>query len=129
MDNSFAFRLESATQAKYVLSAKKKLKGTSIFVNKDYTAAEQKTRYQLRTVQKVLRQTPNNLKIRLGDLCIYINDKKFVWSEDGLISFKKHDVDFLNDVLNRCGANYKAILKTPDHRNVHSDELSSSEMA
>lgn len=99
---SVCFTLESRMQAANVISAKKELKGQAIYLQKDYTAVEQNVRYNMRQISKKISKSCTNIKVRLGEFCIYINNKKYTWSNGKVIANTNSDAEFLNSLLAKC---------------------------
>lgn len=96
------FTLESSTQAYNVTSAKNKLKGRSVYIQKDYTEEEQNVRYNLRQISKKISKSNSNVKVRLGEFCIYLNNKKYIWSKGKVLANSEMDAQFLNGLLAQC---------------------------
>lgn len=100
------FTLESSTQAFNVTSAKKKLMGKPIYIQKDYTEDEQNVRYNLRQLSKDISKKDSTVKVRLGEFCIYINNYKYTWSKYKIMANTGADAEYLNKLLNKF--NYQA---------------------
>ena len=64
----------AATQT--ILAAKGNLKRQSIFIQKNYTAHDQHIKYNLRKLSKKIMEDSSSTKTKLGEFCIYIDDKK-----------------------------------------------------
>lgn len=99
---SFLITLDTNLQAVSALSARSKLKDKAIFIQKDYTTEEQNVRYNLRKINRNISKHKNNLKIRMGEFCIYINNKKFSWSLDSAVAYSKDDAEYLRILLSDC---------------------------
>lgn len=100
------FTLESSMQVLNVTSAKNKLKGKTIFIQKDYTEGEQNVRYNLRQLSKGISKSKQTVKVRLGEFCIFINNIKYTWSMGKIMANTSADAVFLNNLLTEC--NYPA---------------------
>ena len=88
-----------------VLIARKKLKGRSIYIQKDFTAQEQHIRFKLRQISKIIRDKNSSIKVRLGDLTIFIDDRKFTWNNNKIIAFSGSNVEFLKNIFSQCNIN------------------------
>ncbi|XP_059216628.1 uncharacterized protein LOC131998105 [Stomoxys calcitrans] len=69
---SFVFTLDTNSQVQNILNTKEKLHGQFIYIQKDYTAVEQSTRYNLRQVGKIVSQHKKDVKVRLGEFCLFL---------------------------------------------------------
>lgn len=107
----FMFCLESSTTVQSILAAKSKLKGKKIFIQKDYTEDDQKKRYNLRRISKSISAKKPNIKVRLGEFCVYIDDKKYTWSSGKLNAFSEADSDFLRKILSECECSVEVVCK------------------
>ena len=108
--NTVMFNLDSSAAVQKVLGAKRKLKGLTIFIQKDFTAQEQTTRYHLRQIVKKLKYKNNSLNIKLGEFCFFINNKKFQCKNDSVIAFSKEDFNFLKDLFQKSECKYEIIV-------------------
>jgi len=109
--NSYVVTLSNAAQAASVLTNKKRLKGTSIYIQKDYTKIEQSTRYHLRQIRKVIVTADKKAKVKFGEFCIYVNDCKFTWSDNHLVSTDVKDAEMLNSILENTNANIAIVVR------------------
>ena len=100
--NLFMFQLDTVSSAQKVLAASGRLKGQPIFISKDFTSQEQNTRYKLRKITKAIRAKNKSLKIKHGDLCIYINDIRFTFYNDKICAKSASDADFLKNIFSEC---------------------------
>lgn len=89
------FTLETYLQATNVLAAKNKLKGSKIFIQKD----EQNTRFNLRQLNKKILNLNMNIKVRLGEVCTFINNKKYTWMLGKFIAYSNDDANYLKNLL------------------------------
>ena len=96
---SFTVTLGSTSQAMNILAAKGKLKGTTLYVKKDYTKSEQNTKYNLRQLRKALTNADKNIKTRLGEFCIFINDYKYYWSNGKIVAMSNKEAALLSILL------------------------------
>lgn len=108
--NGFVFSLNSALEADAVIAARAKLKGSSIFIQKDSTAEERHKMYNLRQLGKNIRKIDGSLKIRHGHSRIYINDKMFTWANGNAITSKAADADFLRRLVAKANYNCNVIV-------------------
>ena len=102
---SYIFNLESSMMTQNLLAARTKLKGKSIYIQRDFTAQEQHTRFKLRQISKNLREKNKSLKVRLGDFSMFVNDKKFVWNDNKVIAYSTSDAEFLRNIFIQCNIN------------------------
>lgn len=61
---SFVFTLDTTGQAQKILTVKGKIIAQQIFIQNDYTTADQSTRLNLRRVSKVISKHKKYLKVR-----------------------------------------------------------------
>ena len=108
--NAVLFGLESHAAVQNVLATKQKLRGRSVFIQRDYTSHEQHTRYNLRHLSKTIKSKNSSINIKLGEFCIYISNKKFTWKNDNIIAFSYEDAEFLKDLLRKCKYNYNIVI-------------------
>lgn len=99
---SFVFSLDSALQVNNIIAAKRHLKGTTIFVQKDYTADERNKRFQLRQLGKNITKLGDKIKVRFGEFCIYVNDIQFTWNKGKVEAAKIQDVEFLRGIVTKA---------------------------
>lgn len=122
--NTFLFTLETNLQAVNVLEAKNKIRGTKIFIQKDYTKEEQNMRYNLRHINKSISKYNMNIKVRLGEFCTYINDKKYTWEDGKLVALSNTDAETLRNLLVKANLSTAVIVKnrsTTKHISLTSD--------
>lgn len=103
---SCLFTLETSSQANNVLTAKGKLKGQQIYIHKDYTEDDQCSRYNLRQISKVISKSKKDVKVRLGEFAIFINDKKFTWFNGKIKAYSDNDTEYLRKLFDECGCSY-----------------------
>lgn len=115
--NTYLFSLESQLQAVNVLAVKNKLKGRNIFIAKDYTKEEQNIRYNLRKVIANIAKHNANVKRRLGEFCIYIDDIKYFWSSGKLVANSIADAEFLKGLLSKGKYNVEVFVNDKVHVN------------
>lgn len=108
---TFLFTLETYLQANNVLAAKDKLKGDMIFIQKDYTKEEQDTRYNLRQLNKKISNLNLNIKVRLGEFCTFINNKKYTWMLGKFVAYSNEDADYLKNLLIQANYSMDVIVK------------------
>lgn len=99
---SFCFTLETSMQAYNVISAKRKLDGQNIFIQKDYTEEEQNVRYNLRQISKNIAKHDKSIKVRLGEFCIFINNNKYTWSNGKILTNSDNNAEYLSKLLADC---------------------------
>ena len=115
--NAVLFCLESSGAVQNLLSNKYKLKGQNVFIQKDFTPQEQKVRYNLRQLSKKIKSKDKTIKVRLGDLCIFVNDKKFTWSNQNIVAFSKQDLETLNKLFKKFKFNDNIIISDKPYNN------------
>ena len=108
--NTIMFKLESSSAVQKVLDAKRKLKGRTIFIQRDYTAQEQHARYNQRQIVKKIKSKNRSLNVKLGEFNIFINDKKFSCKNDKVIAYSLEDSNFLKNLFEKCDCNIKIIV-------------------
>lgn len=123
---SFVFTLESSAQAHNVLMAKGKLRGQEIYIQKDYTDDEQSTRYKLRQISKTITKSKKDVKVRLGEFCIFVNDKKFTWHSGKVMASSENDSQYLRKLLAECECSFEVNFIKKFKNNTISDTTSSS---
>lgn len=42
------------------------------------------------------------MKIRLGEFCIFVNDKKYTWSSEKVVAYSTADAEFLKMLLSEA---------------------------
>lgn len=126
LGKSFVFSLESSAQAVNILAAKGKLRGQEIYIQKDYTDDEQSTRYKLRQLSKTISKTKKDVKVRLGEFCIFINDKKFTWYNGKVMASSVNDSEYLRKLLGECGCTLDVCFIDNYKNNNISNAISSS---
>lgn len=89
-------------QVNNVTAAKNKLKGNTIYIQKDYTEEEQNARYNLRQISKCISGKNSNVKVRLGEFCIFVNNNRYTWSSGKIIANSNSDAEYLRNLLTEC---------------------------
>lgn len=107
---SFMFNLDSNAAVCKVLAAKGKLKGRREYIQRDYTTQEQHTRYQLRQINKKIRNKNSSINVKLGEFNITIDNKKFTWSNNNVIAFSNEDMNYLENLFKQLDCNYTIIV-------------------
>ena len=107
---SFIFNLDSSSNVQKVLAAKRKLKGRPIYIQKDYTAQEQNARYNLRQICKGIRDKNKLIKIRQGDLSIFVDDMKVTWGLNNKVFVQSSaDAERLEKIFNECKISFSIV--------------------
>lgn len=122
---SFVFTLETQGEAQRVIEARRQLKGKNIYIQKDYTALEQTTRYNLRKVARVVSKIKPNIKVRLGEFCIFVNDIKYTWMDEKILAPTQKDADFLVNILELSNNSYDVFCKQTSNINNINENSSS----
>lgn len=107
LGKSFIFTMETFNQCQKVLAAKAKLTGQNIFIHKDYTDSEQNVRYNLRQLSKTVTKVRKDAKVRLGEFCIFINDKHYGWTNGKILAHSEIDAKFLGDILDETESTFE----------------------
>jgi len=115
--NTYAFTVESSAQFLNILSQRKNLKGTAVFIDQDLTPKERNERYNLRMLSRQL-DSAENVKVRLGGAYIYINDKKFFWGENCIVAASDEDADALTKILRAAKLQHNIIVNGK-HNQLH----------
>lgn len=110
----FLVLLDSVGQFHAVLAARKLLKGSRVFIEKDYTVEERDKRYHLRSLSKKISED-KAVKVRLGDFSLFVNDKPYYWTNGAVMASNEDDALFLREILSRIG--YDCVVAVNDHRN------------
>lgn len=108
---SYLFTLESSLQTINVLAAKKNLMSDQVYIQKDYTKEELNIRYNLRKINKTIAHTRTNLKTRLGDTCIYIENRRYSWSMGKVVAYSRKDADYLISLFAEAKLEYDVFFK------------------
>lgn len=124
---SFILTLNSPMEVNAVLSCRRSLSGSNIYIDKDYTADERNKRYFLRQIGKNVKKADKNVKIRYGDHRIFINDKAYTYVGDKVIASNKPDAEFLQKMFANVNFACKVDVNEPQTtKNVYSTATSSS---
>lgn len=108
---NFLFNLESTVQVNNIMAAKGKLQGVPVYIQKDYTEEEQSTRYNLRMISKSISKKDATIKVRLGEFCIFVENKKYTWSKGNVVAYCSNDADFLLNILEKCGHLVEVVVR------------------
>lgn len=98
---SFVFTLNSPLEVNSILTKRRLLFGTSVFIDKDYTADERNKRYFLRQIGKNVKLADKHIKVRYGDHRIFVADKPFTSNGDHIVAGSKADAEFLSNLLSK----------------------------
>lgn len=110
--NSYTVTLANIAQATNILSAKRNLRGTSIFLQKDYTKNEQSTRYNLRQLRKMILTVDKRAKVKVGEFCIFFNDCKFKWSDGKIVASSPKEAELLRRIMIKGDYNFEITVKS-----------------
>lgn len=72
--------LEKGEDKKKIMEKRNKLKGKTVYINNDLTRKEGKIQKQLRDMARKERESGK--KARAGYMKIWVEDKKYIWSEE-----------------------------------------------
>lgn len=109
---SFCFSLESYIQAHSIIAAKNKLRGRSVYMQRDYTENEQNVRYKLRCLSKQISNNNKSVRVRLGEFCIYVNHKRYTWGSDKVLANSRVDEEYLKRFLAECNCKIEVGVKS-----------------
>lgn len=98
---SFLLTLNSILEVNSILSSRRLLVGSNIYIDKDYTFDDRNKRFLLRQLGKQVKNADKFIKIRYGDYRIFINDKPYSYDGDKITAVCKSDADFLKTILSK----------------------------
>lgn len=107
--SSYAFTLASPHLVSNVLKGRKMLKGSSIYIQKDYTTQENKKRYHLRILGNKLKSI-GGINVKMGDYSIFVNNMAFTWQDGKIIAKSNTDAAALRKLLVQIGLEDEEIL-------------------
>lgn len=108
---SFVFTMESPLQVNNIIAVKKRLDGSAIYIQKDYTSGERQMRYNLRLLGKSIIKLDKKIKVRYGETSIYINDKVFSWRNGFYEAKQNKDADFLRGLMKKLNIECNVTVK------------------
>lgn len=111
---SFLLTLNSPLEVNSILSKRRFLIGTSVFIDKDFTADVRNKRFVLRQLGRNVKLSDKNIKIRYGDHRIFIADKPFSCNGDKIIAVNNADAEFLKKLLSK--SNYECNIEVNDYK-------------
>lgn len=108
---NYCVELSSANEVGMILSNGHKLKGTGVYVRKDYTAEESTQRYKLRQIKNCLKNVNNN-QVQIKGTTLIIENKRYEWSiEDSqVVADKQEEAEYLQTLLNSADAKQRELL-------------------
>lgn len=124
---SFLFTLNSATEVNAVLSARRFLVGSKIYIDKDYTADVRNKRYFLRQIGTNVKKVNKHIKVRYGDYRIFIDDKPFSFTGEKIIAVNNSDAEFLKNLMSK--ANYECNIEVKDSQNLNTEPAAAASSA
>ena len=74
---------------------------------------------------KHLNNFNENLKVRVGEFCLFVNDKKFTWSNGKLAAVSNDDTNYLRNVLSASITSVEVISATVETGFSHKSNSSS----
>jgi len=108
--NVFIFELCDRKLVDVLLKQRKKLKGSNVFIQRDYTACERARRYKLRQLGKELSRDAENAKVRMGEFSVFVNDRPFQLSDGNIVARCQSDAEMLTAVLEKCKDKYSVVV-------------------
>lgn len=111
---SFLLTLNSAMEVNAVLSNRINLRGSNIYIDKDYTTDVRNKRFFLRQFGRNIKKADNTLKVRIGDHRIFINDKPFTCSGEQILAFNKTDAVFLQNLVDKASLNFTIVVNASE---------------
>lgn len=111
---SFLLTLNSAMEVNAVLSNRRNLSGSNIYIDKDYTTDVRNKRFFLRQFGRNIKKADNTLKVRFGDYRIFINDKPFTCSGEHILAFNKADAVFLQNLVDKASLNFTIVVNASE---------------
>lgn len=114
--SKWVMALPSPIDVNTLLSKSRMLKGTNIYLQRDYTQEERRQNYNLRRVKNSLKKQGEVVAKVIGTTLI-IGEKKFKWAAEGHITAtNKDEGKYLEDLLKANGVeNFNVIASTEKH--------------
>lgn len=110
--SEYVVELESSIQATNILVSSNKLRGTGVFIQRDYTPEERTHRYHFRQLKKVVQQHDKNITCAIKGTTLWINNKFYTWKADSVVASKEDDKQFLVNLLMKTKAKYNVTVDT-----------------
>lgn len=103
--------LNTVNDAYKVLTCSGKLRGSGIYIQKDFTVEENKQRYQLRQVKKWLLQNKHGTKVIIRGTALIVNDRRYkYYSNNILTTYNDADAAYLQEIFNQLRyTNYRVV--------------------
>jgi len=98
----FIFGFDSVRDTEAIIAARKALKGTKIFINRDLTENERQTRVKLANIAKTLEETDNQLKVRYTDFSVFVNDIHLSMHNNKMQVNDTKDAEFLKNIFEKA---------------------------
>lgn len=106
--------LNSPLEVNDIIAVRRRLAGTNIYIDKDFTAEERSNRYFLRQIGKSVKKADKHAKVRQGDHRVFINDKPFSCVGEKIIASNKSDAESLRKLLSTV--NFECVIDVkPQH--------------
>lgn len=107
----YVVELESPVQATNMMINSGKLKGSNIYIQKDYTPDERTQRYQLRRLKRDLQKYNKHLICTFKDTNLLIGNHSYTWNADFVVAKNSEGKQFLENLLTQTKDKYNIILK------------------
>lgn len=111
--SEYLFELDSASQVCNILYNSGKLRGSGIFVQRDYTETERNQRFNLRQVKRGIQKSHKDVSCRFKDTILYVNNRPFKWYDSSIIVNTEEDKRFLVKLLGKDIDKYAIKLCKP----------------
>ena len=108
---SFDFGLNATLEAENVMSSRRFLRGSNVFIQRDTTVEERSKMFNLRVLEKNIRKVDTNIKIRQGFARIFVADKPFYWLDGKYAPTNQTDADFLRNLVLRANFDVQVMVK------------------
>ena len=108
---AFLFTLNSGLEVNIIMSNRRSLIGTNIFIDKDCTAEERNKQYLIRQIGKNVKKSCSNAKVRYGGPRIYINDKPYTAENNQIVASSSVDAEYLSTLLDKAQFVCKVVVK------------------
>lgn len=100
--NTFLVELGSGKQAHDVLRSSNKLKGSGVFVQKDFTPNERTNRFHLRQLCKVIKQNNANITCICRDTTLYVNNSSVQYQNNAYVMESDAIKSQLQEIVNNA---------------------------
>ena len=123
---SFVFNLNTTLEADSVISSRRLLKGSNVYIQKDTTAEERTKMFHLRALERNIKKADPNVKIRQGFARIYISDKPFYWIDGKYAATNETDATFLRNLVSCANFDAQIMVKPTTSRRTSPNQQATS---